>query len=287
MKNDIFREDRVGEGEIGSKSFFSIEKGKSRTTFGTAAPFHYHEWYELYFILEGTISFTIDNRKYDVGPGGLVLIAPKCVHNIIYKSEDIKRALIYFTRDYVSSLLVEKMKLVYDNPVYVSEPEEYDCMVSIVNKLTSEYLKPDEFSFDLCKNLICELFLYFIRGYRVNLKHEKSDLVIDAAKRYINLSYANRIALEDISEHTGVSPAHLSRKFRQVMHMTVSDYIRMVRVEHAKTLLIKSDYTITQIAEQCGFSECTYFSYVFNKIVKTSPLKFRKMYSTQPEDKNT
>ena len=236
-------------------------------------------------MLDGNLSFTINNTRYDIAPGGLILVAPKSAHNVVYKSENIKRTLMYFTKDYISSLLAEKMKLIYANPVYISKSGEYDHVVSIINKLTSEHTEPDEFSFELCKNLICEILLYFMRENQMNIQKEKNDLVVDAAKRYINFHYATQLTLEDISEHTGVSPAHLSRKFRQIMRMTVSDYIRMIRIEHAKVLLIETNYTMTQIAEQCGFNECTYFSYVFNKIVKTSPLKFRRMYSSQSNNK--
>lgn len=280
MKKDIFREDRISERQIGSNSFFSIETGKSTIFFGDAAPFHFHEWYELFFVLDGNLSFTINNIRYDIAQGGLVLVPPKSAHNVIYNSENIKRTLMYFTKDYISSLLVEKMKLIYANPVYISKPEEYDHILSIINKLTSEHAEPDEFSFKLCKNLICEILLCFIRGDQVTIKKETNDLMIDAAKRYIKAHYTSHIALQDISEHIDVSPAHLSRKFKQIMNMTVSDYIRMIRIEHAKVLLIETNYTMTQIAEQCGFNECTYFSYVFNKIVKTSPLKFRRMFSS-------
>lgn len=281
MKNDIFREDRITDMKGQNKKFFTIEIGRSDTAFGDSAPFHYHEWYELYYVMEGNISFTLDNIKYEVASGTLIFIAPDCVHNVIYNNDNIKRSLMYFTKDYISPLLAGKMKLIYANPIYVLEAAENEYMFAIIQKLVSEYKHPDEFSYELCKNLIYEMLLYFVRGNHQGEDNEKNDLILDGAKRYIELHYSEQIALEDLSEYTGVSTSHLSRKFRHVLNLTVSDYIRNVRIEHAKILLAETDYSIMKISEMCGYNEYTYFSYVFNKTVKTSPLKYRKLYSSK------
>ena len=56
----------------------------------------------------------------------------------------------------------------------------------------------------------------------------------------------------------------------------INQYITYVRVNNAEKLLENSKYSITQIADMCGFCGSTYFSSVFKKFKGMAPLTFRK-----------
>ena len=58
--------------------------------------------------------------------------------------------------------------------------------------------------------------------------------------------------------------------------MGINEYITNVRIHNAAQLLCEGKYTITEVAEKCGYNDSNYFASVFKKIKGTTPLKFSK-----------
>ena len=110
------------------------------------------------------------------------------------------------------------------------------------------------------------------------LPEEQPDIV-ELAKGHIEANYQNGLSLQEISHTLHVSPSYLSRKFRQVIGMTLTDYIIKVRMEQAKKLLIHSEIPIQHISMNVGFEDSNYFSRVFKRQMGQTPKAYRKMAS--------
>ena len=59
------------------------------------------------------------------------------------------------------------------------------------------------------------------------------------------------------------------------MDMNLTQFINNVRIKNAKTLLKKTNHTITKISLYVGFNDPNYFSNVFKKVVKSTPTEYR------------
>jgi LacI family transcriptional regulator len=86
----------------------------------------------------------------------------------------------------------------------------------------------------------------------------------------------NGLTVEDIASKVGVGRRMLERRFRKAIGRGVDEQIRKIRVERAIELLERSDFTISEIAEHCGFSDVFYFSKVFKKTTTRSPREYRQ-----------
>ena len=75
--------------------------------------------------------------------------------------------------------------------------------------------------------------------------HEVQDYLID------NLSKENSV--EDLASLVAMSPRNLSRIFKEKTGSTILEYLTLLRIEYAKTMLNNPDFTIEYIASQCGF----------------------------------
>lgn len=75
--------------------------------------------------------------------------------------------------------------------------------------------------------------------------HEVQDYLID------HLSDENTI--EDLASLVAMSPRNLSRVFKEKTGSTVLEYLTLLRIEYAKTMLNNPDFTIEYIASKCGF----------------------------------
>jgi AraC-like DNA-binding protein len=96
------------------------------------------------------------------------------------------------------------------------------------------------------------------------------------AKEYLRRNFAKPLTLGEIAWHTKVSEEHLARIFRKVTGQTVFDYLRTIRLETAKTLLINSSKTLTEIAAETGFGSLSLFSRNFSKDIGQSPSAYRQ-----------
>jgi AraC family transcriptional regulator len=90
-------------------------------------------------------------------------------------------------------------------------------------------------------------------------------------------SYLQAPGLAALAAIAGVHPVHLSRAFHKHYRMTIGEFIRKRRIEHASELLANSELSMTQIASTCGFSDQSHFCALFKKHWGTTPAKFRNL----------
>lgn len=110
----------------------------------------------------------------------------------------------------------------------------------------------------------------------VEVKH--SDIVFKASA-FIRENCQKAITLEDIANEVFLSKSYLSSTFKQATGISISEYINKARVEKSKDLLNTTDLSLVTIANECGFSDQSYFSRIFKKHTGVSPKQYR---STHP-----
>jgi AraC-like DNA-binding protein len=73
-----------------------------------------------------------------------------------------------------------------------------------------------------------------------------------------------------------MSRSHIHRKLAEEVGLSISDYIKHIRLEKAKELLVQTNYPIYEIANKVGYSDANYFSRSFSKIYGVSPTMCRQ-----------
>lgn len=104
--------------------------------------------------------------------------------------------------------------------------------------------------------------------------------IVNQTKEFLLRHMARELTLGEIAWHVKKSDEHLSRVFRRVTGQTVFDYLRTIRLESAKTMLIDSDKTMTEIAASTGFTSLSLFSRNFSQYVGQSPTVYREARAT-------
>ena len=94
------------------------------------------------------------------------------------------------------------------------------------------------------------------------------------ASDYVEQNYRSKITVEELATLSGYSPSHFARVFTKVYDTSPIQYVNQIRIMHAKNLLRTGQYTIAQIAQECGFSNVYYFSRCFKQITGTTPAKW-------------
>ena len=281
MDRKILKDSRIHTGwnDI-PNSFFMAEKLREDHKNGfTGIPFHFHQYYELYYLLEGSCVHIIGKKKYTLNPGDWILIPFDVDHRVYYNSSSHERILLRFTKDYIPYSMLGKVNTLLSNPLYIADDKHKEYVYNIMTRFVEEYENFDIYSENICRNLIYELLVLFLRKAPSDYIAETADLITDNVILYIHKNYSKNITLDELAEDNVVSPSYLSRKFKSVTGMNISEYIRIYRINQAKKMLVDTNDTISQISQKCGFSDSNYFSYVFKLKEGISPLKYRKLYS--------
>ena len=87
--------------------------------------------------------------------------------------------------------------------------------------------------------------------------------------------YNEKITLGELAARYYVNESYLSNLFTRTAGMSLMNYLMKVRVEKAKTLLMMSRLSITNIAEKVGYENMKYFTRVFKKITGETPKDYR------------
>ncbi|MDT8402517.1 MAG: AraC family transcriptional regulator, partial [Bacteroidales bacterium] len=82
--------------------------------------------------------------------------------------------------------------------------------------------------------------------------------------------------VNELAREAGLSRSMLHRKLIQQTGKSASDFITLKRLEKAKALLEKGEFTAAEIAYKTGFSSPSYFNKVFKKHYQISPGNIRK-----------
>jgi AraC-like DNA-binding protein len=99
--------------------------------------------------------------------------------------------------------------------------------------------------------------------------------VIKACGYIRSRALVDDINLADVARHCCVSEGHLSRIFHHATGLTFREYLTQVRIERAKSLLLNSGKSVTEIAYESGFQSLSQFHRVFRKVYGSSPGEMR------------
>lgn len=89
------------------------------------------------------------------------------------------------------------------------------------------------------------------------------------------------LSIEEIAENCGISGGRLSVLFKKEVEKTINEVLTDIRIKHAISMLVNSNYKIYEIADRVGYSSSQYFSQIFYSHTGRKPLDFRKNSLTQ------
>jgi len=93
---------------------------------------------------------------------------------------------------------------------------------------------------------------------------------------YIRENFHDDISIEQLAEVAHLSISALERRFKKYLARTPKQFIRQIRLDNARRLLVETKLPIAQIAYQSGFSDHSYFSRHFKLMFDELPSQIRR-----------
>ena len=105
-------------------------------------------------------------------------------------------------------------------------------------------------------------------GYSVNSR----------AVAYMKQHYSEQLTVRQIADYCCISVPYFFKIFRETEHATPNQYLLKIRLAAAKSLLISTSLSVSEIAEQCGFHSHAYFSDCFKRHFGITAREFRSSF---------
>jgi len=242
--------------------------------------------FEIHLLEKGEGRFFIGNREFYVKSGDVIFLYSMEGNSFEPKDGPFRFLFVTFKiKDSDSSgkaiKLRENLKL--ETPVWSPEnPDEIARLFYQMHKTIS--LRADGYMFRM-KLLLGTLVSKIIDAVNADGSQEDNYFTINRGTRglvdsvimFLQKNYSMDIKLEDLGRLVNLHPRYLCTLFSKVTGQTITEYIRDLRIEKAKRLLLYTSRSITDIALEVGFNNSQYFSRVFVKEEGIDPRTFRKI----------
>lgn len=110
----------------------------------------------------------------------------------------------------------------------------------------------------------------------------KSDPLVTRAAHWLQLRFAQKPQLSELSDALAVHPRTLSRRFIASLGMTPVQYLQGLRMEAAKRMLARSDRKVDRVAYLVGYSDPGFFKDLFRKQTGLTPGEYRRQATSTP-----
>lgn len=260
--------------------FLEIERRAMQTSFDMSEP-HSHDYYELYFLLEGTREFFSGDKMFVLSRGSFCVIPPFCLHKTeggAYQRINVNISENFLKKEEIGFLdaCAEAGALRLDEtylPLLISLLQEGLSIRAAKGRLRKDY----ELS-------IVQTILYLLQKQELTPiplgsaipAFKSADPVVLKILFYLNEKYKEEITLDSLSAKYFLSKVALCARFKKFMRCSIMQYLMQIRLSKAKELLASTNKSIEKIADECGFSSANYFSLAFKKEIGLSPLHYRK-----------
>jgi AraC family transcriptional regulator len=98
------------------------------------------------------------------------------------------------------------------------------------------------------------------------------------AKEFVQAHPNKALTLQEIADEVGIHPVHLAQEFKKHFGATVGEYVRVLRMEQARHLLVTSNYSIAEISNKLGFYDHAHFVKVFKTKCGQTPSAYRREF---------
>ncbi|MCM1188098.1 MAG: AraC family transcriptional regulator [bacterium] len=258
-----------------------------------AVALHYHNFYEIIYVLEGEYSSLIEGRTYYVKKGDFLLIDQNALHKYHYiekKHDSSRRIILWVTAQTLESLSGGDMDLsacfrgktscACHFPIYYEELlQGYLLKLAMTRMQESE----DQGAKRVLDRGCLTLFFVYLNllcardEYLFTEEELVSHPLVEQVSAYIDTRLAEKITVEELAEQVHMSKYYFLRKFKELTGVTAHAFLVNKRLIKACEALGQGA-GVTQAWQSAGFSDYTAFLRNFRRAFGISPGKYREHY---------
>ena len=229
--------------------------------------------YLIHYILNGRGIFRFDGKTYPVKSGQAFLIEPGCV---TYYEADSKNPWEYvwigFDGSYVKGLL-ETADLSQFNPVF---PTEFNPKLNNIFINLRNFIKDNTLDEMYALGSLVQIFSCLADfNAHINKIYPKRTIYVKRALDYIHNNLHFSVSVDELAKLLRLDRKYFCSIFKEETGYTPMQYIISLKVSRASELLLKTSFSVGEIACSVGYEDLFTFSRMFRSQTGMSPSQFR------------
>ncbi len=247
---------------------------------------HHHDFFELFFLMSGDVTYIIESKICHVMPGDILLISPKELHQLLIRPEmsSYERYVLWVDPQALQHLGGgTDLSRCFDpasNPggnLLRLSSEDRSRIQAIMEALYRENQQEGFGSEALRESLLVQLLVLV---NRLALRQESqpedaphSNRAVAKVIDYVNLHYGEPLSLDMLAEKFYVSKYHLSHEFNRQVGTSIYRYIQKKRLLIARQLMAQGKRP-NEVYSVCGFGDYAGFYRAFKAEYGTGPREY-------------
>lgn len=242
---------------------------------------HWHREPELVYVLEGAAECPKNGETTIIKKGELAFFNTEDVHLVRPIKDGYARMLcIQLSFEYMRLFCKPIDSVIFDLD---KQPESREALKSVLNEIASFDIREDEYS-PLLQIASINKIYYILFHKCICIKCAASSQIIPkrdfsyvkTAIAYINANFKREIPLNEISAVVNLSPSYFSKYFKNVTHVSFSEYLANLRLENALQDMLKKNKTVSSAALENGFANVKAFITQCKKVYNYTPAQYKK-----------
>ena len=247
---------------------------------------HWHDGLEFTVVLRGRMEYHINDKQYRMEEGDCVFANSGAMHSGRYVDEDGCRYLVisfltsaidgaadgFFAKSFFGDMMDAKLlpSMFFEN----GSSEVSSLCISIFEVMK----KKDDGWEIIVKGLLCQLWYLLYKAAKRQRCDTSEKLVsvspVKKAIRYMNENYASKLSLEEIAAMCNLSKSEFCRCFKRITRQTAFEYLMGLRIRKSIQLLEENGLSVTEAAQNTGFSNSSYYTKIFRRYMGCTPREY-------------
>ena len=272
--------------EYGIEFFLQSHAAKGYTTRS-----HIHPAIEMIYILNGEYLVSIDNNETLAEGGNLLFFRANTIHSIRLIGDDpgsyyvlkINPSLLFHIfpgKDQMRMTSPFLLKTPSDRSLFVGAeiPQRFkDVFSQMIDAMSSNESLFFAKERALASILLLEVLTSMLPDCKNNSEITAKNIsLIYECIDHINKNYASDITAEECADILHISYSYFARLFKTVMGQTFREYLVSVRLAKARSILLSTSISVTDVALSCGYTNLSYFVAEYKKKFGITPKQARK-----------
>ncbi|MFP3043653.1 AraC family transcriptional regulator [Treponema primitia] len=266
---------------------------------GYAADCHWHRDLEFIIVLEGEMTYHVNDKLFPLAAGDVIFVnanqlhfgssgkhgSVECVFISLLLHPSMLCANPYIEKRFVNPLLYDTRYDTLFFPANTNSEKDWRGEVSVrIGALARLCLQSSDDSILEIQSRFYALWsLIFSNTIAASLsmedKNVRGDIPLKRMISFINEHCSEKIGLDDIAAAGRVCRSKCCLLFKQTLHQTVFEYLLNLRVRRSLNFLSDDTVSITEAALASGFSKASYYGEIFKRVTGISPGKYRRRIS--------
>ena len=238
---------------------------------------HWHPAPELITVLAGRFTLVVGQQSLELAQGDMLYINAEEVHSLSAEEAGSQLLTVQFSPGLFDELHPSPQLdwSTCGRPYSPADSEVRQRLARLLEQLIDNHAP---FQRIAAIYLLLDAVVSAGKPTRRAESSLRDEAMIKKGIDFINQHFDQPLTLSEVACHSGMSYSWFSRLFKKVSRYNFKEYLTLVRLNKARTLLRDTRTPITEISHSCGFQEHKYLIAAFNKYCGVTPTEYRKRF---------